>query len=223
MLGNGNKKQGNKGSGYAYEYGVLKALNNQLKALQDISGGSGSSGLAQESTLLSVLNAILDGNQDIEVLLVRDKGNNDQVIQQVTDYTQSPPVVLYKDVNGNDYTPVGPLEYIDTAGVLNLILAEVTGVAKENTQLQVEVNTGNLNSQARTQTKINTSTAGLIPSGTLNGTLMNIGEEDGLFDGVVVPPGVAISWGGVGMRDTYSEMPYDPTTGGTSFLIEYTV
>ena len=60
MLGNGNKKQGNKGSGYAYEYGVLKALNNQLKALQDISGGSGSSGLAQESTLLSVLNAILD-------------------------------------------------------------------------------------------------------------------------------------------------------------------
>ena len=115
------------------------------------------------------------------------------------------------------------MEYIDTAGVLNLILAEVTGVAKENTQLQVEVNTGNLNSQARTQTKINTSTAGLIPSGTLNGTLMNIGEEDGLFDGVVVPPGVAISWGGVGMRDTYSEMPYDPTTGGTSFLIEYTV
>lgn len=221
MLGNGNKNNANKGSNYAYEYGVLVALNNQLKALEGISVDTND--LAQESTLLSVLNAILDGNQDIEVLLVRDKGNNDQVIQQLTDYTKTPYVVSYIDVNGNEYVPVGPLEYIDTAGVLNLILAEVITGSKESTQLQVEVNTGNLNSQARTQTKLNTSTAGLIPSGTLNGTLMNTGEEDGLFDGVVIPPGISISWGGVGMRDTYQAMSYDPTIGGTNFLIEYTV
>ena len=69
---------------------------------------------------------------------------------------------------------------------------------------------------------MNASTAGLIPAGTIGGSIMNVGEEDGIFDGITIPPGVTISWGGVGMRDTYDEMPYDPTVGGTEFLIVYT-
>lgn len=97
-----------------------------LKELYTISGGvAPAGGLATEATLISVLNAIVASDQDIEILLVRDTGNSDEVVQQITDYTTGVPTVTYKDVNGAAYVPVGPLEYLDPSGVLNLMLAEI--------------------------------------------------------------------------------------------------
>jgi hypothetical protein len=87
---------------------------------------SGGGGLATEATLISVLNAIVAADQDIEILLVRDTGNGDVVLQQITDYQTGVPVVTYKDVNGNVVVPVGPLEYLDPSAVLNLMLTEIT-------------------------------------------------------------------------------------------------
>ena len=97
-----------------------------LKELYTISGGvSPAGGLATEATLISVLNAIVASDQDIEILLVRDTGNSDEVVQQITDYTTGIPTVTYKDVNGAAYIPVGPLEYLDPSAVLNLMLSEM--------------------------------------------------------------------------------------------------
>lgn len=104
----------------------------QIKFLEDIAiavgGGGGGGALATEATLISVLNAIVAADQDIEILLVRDTGNNDEVVQQITDYQTGTPVVSYKDVDGAVYVPVGPLEYLDPSGVLNLILTQVTAI-----------------------------------------------------------------------------------------------
>ena len=85
-------------------------------------------GLATQATLVSVLNAIVAADQDIEILLVRDLGNGGLVVQQITDYQTGTPVVSYKDVNGAVYVPVGPIEYLDPSGVLNLILTQITAI-----------------------------------------------------------------------------------------------
>jgi len=110
---------GNKKNNFPFQQSVLLLLDALATA-------SSSAGLAQESTLISVLNAIITTQQDVEILLVRDTGNGDVVLQQITDYSGGgAPVVTYKDVNGSVVVPVGPLEYLDPAAVLNLILAEL--------------------------------------------------------------------------------------------------
>lgn len=118
-LGNGNPKSGNKGSNFNFEHRLLLAIGDLIA-----SSGSGPA-LATESTLISVLNAIVAADQDIEILLVRDTGNADLVVQQITNYETGVPVVTYKDVDGNPYVPVGPLEYLDPSAVMNLMLTEL--------------------------------------------------------------------------------------------------
>lgn len=118
-LGNGNAKQGDRGSNHNFEH-------RQLVALGQLITGSSTAGLATEATLISVLNAIISSPQDVEILLVRDTGNSDEVVQQITDYSGGgAPVVTYKDVNGAPYVPVGPLEYLDPSAILNLMLTEL--------------------------------------------------------------------------------------------------
>jgi len=148
---------GNKKNNFPFQQSVLLLLDALATA-------SSSSGLAQEATLISVLNAIITTQQDIEILLVRDTGNSDVVLQQITDYSGGAPVVTYKDVNGNVVVPVGPLEYLDPAAVLNLILTELldqgvsldsivtsTGLsATEVTQLLVDANLTLLNTKLNT-------------------------------------------------------------------------
>ena len=72
-LGNqgGGSNSGNKGSNHNFEHRELLILGQQLAALGL---------LATESTLISVLNAVV-AHQDMEILLVRDTGNADQVVQ----------------------------------------------------------------------------------------------------------------------------------------------
>ena len=76
-LGNGKPKNGDKRSNFSNE---IKSLL-QLANISSIAGT-----LATEGTLINVLNAISNSDQDIEVLLVRDEavGNGDPVLKQVT-------------------------------------------------------------------------------------------------------------------------------------------
>jgi len=94
-----------------------------LAELENIAAGGSTTGLATEATALNILNAIVASGQDIEVLLVRDTGDSDKVLQQITDYINN--TTVYKDVNGNIVVPVGPLEYLDPSAVLNLILTQL--------------------------------------------------------------------------------------------------
>lgn len=84
--------------------------------------------LATESTLNSLLNQTI-ATQDIEILLVRDTGASDVVVQQIREYSQGTGLwtTSYENVSGNAYTPIGALEYLDPSAVLNLLLAETLG------------------------------------------------------------------------------------------------
>jgi len=200
-IGRNSKKGGNKST----ELYNLQVLNKILNAVS----ASGTD-LATETTLQSldghlidVLNAIVaSSSQEIEILLVRDTGNADKIIQQITDYTTGSAVLSYKDVNGNAYVPVGPLEYLDPAAVLNLIL----------TQLSPAI---------RTHNTVIATGVGNIPVGSIRGGVLNNGPAAGIWNGISLPAGVAISWSEVGNRDPYAQINYDAT--GTSFVIEYTL
>jgi hypothetical protein len=148
----------------AYESGRQKpgrdslaeiARNTRKTATALLSGGgSGGAGLATEakqdtqiteltsvnSNLISILNSIL-ATQDVEVLLVIDQGAAGQIVQQIREYDQGTGTwtTRYEDVNGAPYIPVGPLQYVDASGVLNLILTELLdqGTALDN----IETNT----------------------------------------------------------------------------------
>jgi len=89
----------------------------------------GLAGLATESTLLNILNNMI-ASQDVEILLVRDTGNADKVVQQIREYDQGTGLwtTRYEDVNGNPYVPVGTLEYLDPSAVLNLVLSELVSL-----------------------------------------------------------------------------------------------
>lgn len=116
----------NTGGNRSYELYSLQLLNRIIEAVQGTGGAPAPAGVATEATLLSVLNAVSASDQDIEILLVRDTGDSDVVVQQITNYETGIPSVSYKKVDGTTHTVIGPLEYLDPAAVLNLLLTQAT-------------------------------------------------------------------------------------------------
>jgi hypothetical protein len=122
-----NKGKGGNSSAFA---GIHQILNG-LQASAD--------GLAGLSVILnSILNATV-AHQDMEILLVRDTGNADLVVQQIREYDETTQTwsTSYQKVDGSPYVApelVGPLVYLDPSAVLNLILAEMLdqGVTLDN-------------------------------------------------------------------------------------------
>jgi hypothetical protein len=80
------------------------------------------------SNVLSLLNNLI-ASQDVEILLVRDTVTG-IVYQQIREYDQGTGVwnTRYEDVNGNPFTPVNILEYLDPSAVLNLMLVELQSI-----------------------------------------------------------------------------------------------
>jgi len=113
-----NKGKGGNSSGFA---GIHQILNG-LQASAD--------GLTGLSVILnSILNATI-AHQDMEILLVRDTGNGDLVVQQIREYDETTQTwsTYYQKVDGSPYVApelVGPLVYLDPSAVLNLILTEM--------------------------------------------------------------------------------------------------
>lgn len=220
-LGNGNAKQGDRGSNHNYEHRSLLSLGNIANALLPLTG------LATEATLISVLNAIISTPQDVEILLVRDTGNGNVVLQQITDYSGgNPPVVTYKDVNGNVVVPVGPLEYLDPASVLNLILSELqtlntvdfatqTTLAALLTELQLKADLSETQpvSLATAQktaslTRISGIANSSVAAGARSVSFFNAGSTDATVAGGTLKPGESVDFSAGGQNDTLAAIPY---------------
>ncbi len=201
-LGNSKDNHGSKGSRYSYERIHLAQLKSIVEAIQGTGGSPPPAGIATEATLLNILAAIDASTQDAEILLVRDTGDSDVVVQQITTWEDGSPTVAYKKVDGSTHTVIGPLEYIDLAGALTLILGELTA-------------------SGVTHVPLVTSGAGSVAAGSLRGSMLNVGDADGIWNGQTIPPGVGVPWGHVGNRDTYAAITYDAT--GTTFVIESTI
>jgi len=173
-----------------------------LEQINTAVGGGGGSALATEATLISVLNAIVASDQDIEILLVRDTVTL-IVYQQITDYTSGVPVVTYKDVNGTPFVPVNPMEYLDPSAVMNLMLTELiainastTPIASIPTGLDVIVGAG----------------AATVVAGKRTVSFMNTGDANTTVNGTTLKAGIAITYPELANGDTYAAIPYDALT-----------
>lgn len=103
-------------------------------------------------------------------------------------------------------------------------ITNITGTVSLPTGAATETTLGAVNTKltptTRTHNTISTSTSGSVSSGSLRGSVINVGSAAGTWNGISLPAGVAIPWDAVGPRDTYGAIAYDAT--GTTFIIEYT-
>ena len=188
--------------------GVAQAksdINTWIASCNDSSGSV--TGLATEATQQAILTAV-QLQQDFEIKLVVDEGNGDKVVCQVTEYDEQTGLYSYSytDVNGVAYVPTGPLNYINPDAMLALILAELVDSPTVNTV-------------------VSTALAGATPAGVKRGSVLNVGSQPGTWNGVIIPAGVGLPFGGTGKNNTTGIIAYDPTLGGTgtTFLIEYDI
>ena len=131
-MSKGNTKtNGQKGSNMPYQLSDLLISADIKNAVQALVAAIPPGALATEATAISILNAIVASDQDIEILLVRDEavGNGDPVLKQVTNYQTGVPVITYENVDGTPYVPapnpVPVYVYLDPSAVLNLMLAQL--------------------------------------------------------------------------------------------------
>ena len=175
---------------------IRVAILSELEDLVALSGGPAG---ATEATLLSVLNAIVASDQDIEILLVRDTVTL-IVYQQITDYQTGTPTVTYKDVNGNLFVPVNPMEYLDPSAVLNLILSDTNILATP----VIGVVTGML--------RVVASGAATVTAGKRTVSFFNAGNNDCSVNGAILEKGESITYPELSNRDVYGAIPYDALT-----------
>lgn len=170
--------------------------HKMLIALNEIlkaSGGGGGGGSGDASAANQLLQiAELIKNSSEETLLVLDEGTG-TIVKQIRRYnvTNGTSSISYETLIGTAYTPTGTIKAASGSS-----------------------------STPRTHTVITKTTAGTIPAGTLCGSVLNNGTANGTWNGISLPPNVAISWEPIGTSDTYGAMSYTAT--GTTFIIEYT-
>jgi hypothetical protein len=218
----GNKDRNGNSSKYA---GVHQVLNG-LSAIKDNTGG-----------LLGVLSSILNAtvaHQDMEILLVRDDGN-DQIVQQIREYDETTSLwtTTYVDVAGATYAFIGNPVYMDASAVLNLMLTEMLAqgvtldsmlvdtaalVAKdfatETTLLAVLADTNSLDTPIVNSKSIaNTPGLGSITAGKRRVSFYNAAKPDVNVDGIVLKRGEVVTFVADGVRDTLDSFSYDALTG----------
>lgn len=76
-----------------------------------------------------------------------------------------------------------------------------------------------LQAQVRTPEIISVTGAGTTPSNVFSISIANVGNADGLVDGVALPAGVSINYDGGGINNTVDAISYNAT--GTVFIITY--
>ena len=189
------KDQGNKGNNFPYQLRSLQLLG----AIEDCCSTSG-------GTLLSILAAI-QGGQNFAQALVEDQGGtgcptNCPVYTEVKIWNGTsfdPPI--YYAADGSVVTPVGPLVYINPDYHLAQIVQLLTPQA------------------TRVHHTISATGSGTVPV-SLRGSVINVGNSAGTWNGISLPAGVSIPWDAIANRDTYGTISYNAT--GTTFIIEYT-
>ena len=196
-IGNTKDKGNNYGNNFPY----------QLRNLQ-LLGGINDLGSAANATLLNILAAI-QGGQNFSTSLVEDSTGAVFTEVRVWNGTSFDPPIYY-NADGTVGTPIPPITYINPDFHLAQMVVLLTAI---------EAETANLNPQTRTHNTVNATGAGTVPT-SLRGSVMNVGNTAGTWNGKSLPAGVSIPWDAVGSRDTYAPISYDAT--GTTFIIEYT-
>jgi hypothetical protein len=205
----------------------LDALNRLvilIDQLNAITAAIAPAGLATESTLLSVLSALQNG-QEFEQQLVIDNNSDTYVQIRIwnTD-THSFEAPVYYNAAGVLSAPIPPLTLVNPQFVLDDMLIELqsinttlatysrnTGVATADTLRVVEA------TKDTAHTLVTDTAAGTVAAGYKSVTLANIGGANAIIDGNVIPAGVVITLPFNPSGSYTTAVNYDAT--GTTLLI----
>jgi hypothetical protein len=87
-------------------------------------------GLCSNAAVLNSILATLQAQTDVEGVFVKDVGNLDKIILQVKVWDQDSQTYIatyYYNPDGTLYTPIGPLEWVGTAGSVNATIISPLG------------------------------------------------------------------------------------------------
>lgn len=196
-LGNGNPKQGNRGSNHNAEHRTLLSLGNITAFL---AGG------ATEATLQLVLAAINAGSE-FEARLVEDAAGATWLEVRTWDTTLGTwnPVVYYPPNSNTPGAPTLPVTYINNSTVLATIAADMGTLSTPVTGLSPVL-------ARRTD-----ATGSPIAAGQRRVSFFNAGNANGTVLGVTLAAGESITFSAEGLRDTLDALSYDGT--GTTLVI----
>lgn len=139
-------------------------------------------------------------------------------------------IALLTTIEGETANLNIPLSDLNKEATQQLVLTVLGNIKTKTDNLDVLLSTRNaeatqllikglLTPQARTHNIISTSTNGTVPA-SLRGSVINVGNAAGTWNGISLPAGVAVPWDAIANRDIYAAINYDAT--GTTFIIEYT-
>jgi hypothetical protein len=206
------KNNGNKGNNFPWQLKMLLGQQCACDALQELVDNTDT----VEPLLAQILAAVQQGT-DYEAALVVDANDDTWLEIRVWNGLTFDPPIYFLAGSNTAGTPVAPITYINPNTYLAQIVSNTTGLATEATLVNINAI---LAPNIFTHNTVLASAVGFIPVNSLRGSVINIGNAPGIWNGIGIPPGITIPWGSVGVRDLYNQINYDAT--GTILLIEYT-
>ena len=128
------KSPGNRGT----ELGVLNDIYRKLiEITSNSTSNSGNATLAEQQSQTALLTSLVGSllyDRDIEFLLVRDTGNSNLVVRQLVSYDENTGgfTTSYETIDGNQYTPQGTMEYLDSSASLGQIILKLQELIDED-------------------------------------------------------------------------------------------
>lgn len=166
---------------------------NLLSAINECCGDSG-------NTLTQILYTLQNGQNYVQLLVQDANGDLFSEVRIWNGTSFDPPI--YYNADGSVGAPAFPVIYVNPAFQLSQI---VLLLSPEST---------------RVHNTVSATGVGSVPAGSMRGSVINVGNAAGTWNGISLPAGVSIPWDAIANRDTYGTISYDAT--GTTFIIEYT-
>lgn len=206
------KTEGNKSNNFPWQLKMLQGQQCACDYLKEIDLNTDQ----VEPLLLQILAAVQQGT-DYEAALIVDANDLTWLEIRIWNGVTFDPPIYFEAGSNTSGTPVAPITYINPNTYLAQIVSNTTGLATEATLQNID---SYLVPTNVTHNTVLTSAVGFVPANSLRGSVINIGNAPGIWNGVGIPPGITIPWGSVGVRDLYNQIDYN--AAGTILLIEYT-
>jgi hypothetical protein len=228
-LGNGNPKQGDKGSNWSYEFKSLTQLKNIKDAIDELIVLTGTD---QDYEAKLVIDQDGAGETWLEVRI----WNPDTQTWETPEYARPGDNTFYQ--LGDPGGPIAPLVYINPNTFLAQIVSNTTDLATETTLTTVVADLAliytnlqlNTISVANIDTKLTAAArtpnigtyvnvTGAVASGLYSFSIANVGSAAGEVDGQVLPAGVTINFDAGALNNTLGGLSFDAS--GTTFVVTW--
>ena len=228
-LGNGNPKQGDKGSNWSYEFKSLTQLKNIKDAIDELIVLTGTD---QDYEAKLVIDQDGAGETWLEVRI----WNPDTQTWETPEYARPGYNTFYQ--LGDPGGPIAPLVYINPNTFLAQIVSNTTDLATETTLTTVVADLAliytnlqlNTISVANIDTKLTAAArtpnigtyvnvTGAVASGLYSFSIDNVGSAAGEVDGQVLPAGVTINFDAGALNNTLGGLSFDAS--GTTFVVTW--